>query len=184
MTRGLLTLTLAVGALFVACDGDGAKPTATDTPQATGTSLPSPTAVPSATPLAGASPTTEPAEAPHAEAPTVDPGLELLITGEMNLNLGAGDVYPFDPIDLGVQQGIEVPPCAAFVFLFGWQVRDPYPPENVNLKFRWTRMGSTETIGEEASGTQSVGCGGIEVVNDSAVPISVEVRWGIAEMQG
>jgi hypothetical protein len=114
----------------------------------------------------------------------VPDGVEVLALGEMNLTLGAGDAYPFDPIDLGVQQGIEVPPCAAFVFMFGWQVRHPYPPENVNLKFRWTRMGSVETIGEDPSGTQSVGCGGIEVVNDGPGPISVEVRYGIGEMQG
>ena len=108
----------------------------------------------------------------------------MLALGEMTLNIGAGDTYAFDPIDLATQQGIEVPPCAAFVFLFGWQVRDPYPPEGVDIKFRWTRMGSTEVIAEGASGTKSIGCGGIEVVNDSAVQVTVEVRYGIGEVQG
>ena len=132
----------------------------------------------------GPSPTGGAQEAPGAPAPTVPDNVEVLALGEMNLNVGTGDTYAFDPIDLGTQQGIEVPPCAAFLFLFGWQVRDPYPPDNVNLRFRWTRMGSTEVIAEGASGTKSIGCGGIEVVNDSAVQVTVEVRYGIGEVQG
>src|SRR3990172_3924806 len=186
LSRCLLTLALVLGALLAACDGDGPKPPATGTPRATATPTAESTAAPSPTAglPAGPSPTSEPQEAPGAPAPTVPDEVDVLALGEMTLNIGAGDTYAFDPIDLATQQGIEVPPCAAFLFLFGWQVRDPYPPDNVNLRFRWTRMGSTEVIAAGASGTQSIGCGGIEVVNGSAVHITVDVRYGIGAVQG
>ena len=117
-------------------------------------------------------------------APEVPGNVTVLDVGEMTLNIGAGETYQFDPLRLAQDQGVEVPPCAAFVFLFGWQVRDPYPSDEGTLRFRWTRMGSTETIAEEPSGTQSVGCGGIDVVNDSDVAITVEVRYGFGELAG
>jgi hypothetical protein len=97
----------------------------------------------------------------------------------MSLTIGGGESYGFEPLDLS--DG-DAPPCATFVFLFGWQVQDPYPPEGVDLAITSTRMGATETIGEGASGTATVGCGFIEVRNDSAFPISMEVRYAVARM--
>ena len=184
--RYLVTLALALAALLTACDGGGGTatrapgPTDTASPTAAPTEAASPTAEPTEAP----SPAAEPEEAPHALAPEVPADVEVLALGEMNLTLGPGESYEFDPLQLAEDQGVEPPACAAFVFLFGWQVRDPYPPEGVDLKFRWTRMGGTEVIGEGASGDTSVGCGGIEVVNDSSMQITVEVRFGFGEMQG
>ena len=186
LSRCLLTLALALGALFAACDGDGGKVTPSPGPAATATTTAEPTAAPSPTagPTGAPSPTAEPQETPHAAAPTVPGNVTVLGIGEMNLNIGAGETYQFDPVQLAQDQGVEQPPCAAFVFLFAWQVSDPYPAEGVNLRFRWTRMGGTEIIAEDPSGETSVGCGGIEVVNDDAVKITVEVRYGFGEVQG
>jgi len=184
LSRCLLTLALALAALLAACGGGTATPS--PKPVATATTTAQPTAPPSPTagPTEGASATAGPQEAPHAPAPTVPDNVSVLDIGEMSLSIAAGETYQFDPLQLAQDQGVEPPPCAAFLFLFGWQVRDPYPPENVNIRFRWTRMGSTETIAEDASGTQNVGCGGIEVVNDSAVKVTVEMRYGFGEFQG
>ena len=184
LSRCVLTLALALGALLAACGGGGGAATPSPGPGPTSTPTAEPSAASSPTATGVPSPTAEPQDAPHAPAPEVPDNVTVLALGEMSLNIGAGDTYAFDPIDLGTQQGVEVPPCAAFVFLFGWQVRDPYPPEYVNLRIRWTRTGSMETIAEDASGTQSIGCGGIEVVNDSAAQVTVEVRYGIGELQG
>jgi hypothetical protein len=175
-----IVLLLVTAAFAAACDGDGGSgvtvapgdgPTAT--PAAASGGEPSPTVA------AGASPTSE--QPPAAPVPDVDPSLEVLNLGEMNLSIGAGETYGFEPLDLA--EG-EAPPCAAFVFLFGWQVQDPYPPEGVVLTVTSTRMGGTETLGEEASGTATIGCGFVEVANGSDFPISVQVRYAIAQMTG
>jgi len=183
LSRCLLTLALALGALLAACDSGGR--TATPSPGARASATPtSEAASPTAGPTVGPSPTGGAQEAPGAPAPEVPDNVDVLALGEMSLNIGAGDSYQFDPLQLAQDQGVEAPPCAAFMFLFGWQVQDPYPPEGVDLKLRWTRMGSTEVIAEGASGTKSIDCGGIEVVNDSAFQITVEVRYGFGEFRG
>jgi hypothetical protein len=180
-------LLLTVMAIAAACnDGDAGpqvtvQPGAESTPTLTSTA---PTATPSPTPTpeSALSPTAQ--EAPAAPVPTVDPSLEVLTIGEMNVTLGPGDSYPFDPLQLGIDQGVEVPPCAAFTFLFGWQVQDPYPPEGVDIIFQWTRMGGAEEIGRGVSGETSVGCGSIEMTNDGAVTATVQIRYAIAQLTG
>jgi hypothetical protein len=186
LSRCLLTLALALGAMLAACDGGGGTDKPSPGPAATATATAEPTAAPSPTagPTGAPSPTAEPQETPHAAAPAVPGNVTLLDIGKMTLNLDAGETYEFDPLQVAQDQGVEPPPCAAFVFLFAWQVRDPYPPEGLNIRIRWTRMGHTETIAEEPSGETSVGCGGIEVVNDEAVKITVEMRYGFGEVQG
>jgi len=184
LSRCLLTLALALGALLAACGDGGGTDQRSPEPRATPTAQPTAPPSPTAGPTEGASATAGPQEAPHAAAPTVPGNVTVLDIGEMSLNLAAGETYQFDPLQLAQDQGVAPPPCAAFVFLFAWQVRDPYPPEGLNLRFRWTRMGHTETIAEDPSGETSVGCGGIEVVNDEAVKITVEMRYGFGELQG
>jgi hypothetical protein len=157
----------ALAALAVACNGGGSDATVEPGAEV------SPTAGVVTSPAAG--------EAPAAPAPEVDPSLEVLDTGELNLHIGAGQKYGFEPLELA---GLEPPPCAAFVFLLGWQVQDPYPPEGVALTIASTRMGSSETIDEETSGTASLGCGYVEVSNRSAFTISVQVRYAIARVTG
>jgi hypothetical protein len=173
-------LLLALAALAAGCDGDGgAKVTVAPTATVAPSDGASPTAEPSQAPPVETSPTT--GEAPAAPVPDVDPSLEVLNLGELNLNIGAGESYSFDPLQLADD---EEPPCAAFVFLFGWQVQDPYPPEDVELTITSTRMGSSEMIEGETSGTASVGCGFIDVTNESDYPISVQIRYAIARMTG
>ena len=190
LSRCLLTLTLAlalaVGALLAACDGDGAKPAARGTPRATATATAEPAGALSPTPrlAVGPSPAGGAQAAPGAPAPTVPDNVDVLALGEMSLNIGPGDSYQFDPLQLAQEQDVDVPPCAAFLFLFGWQVQQPYPPEGVRLRFDLTRMGSTDEVASGPVGEASIGCGAIDVVNESAVQITVEVRYGIGEVQG
>jgi hypothetical protein len=158
-------------ASVAACDGDGGDtdvtiaPSGRDTPAAEA----SPTSPAAVSPTAG--------EAPEAPVPDVDPSLEVLNLGEVSLSVGPGATYGFEPLDLAD----EAPPCAAFAFLFGWQVQDPYPPDDVELTITSTRMEATETIGEGTSGTATVGCGFIEVNNGSAVAISMQIRYAVAQ---
>jgi hypothetical protein len=193
--------------VLAACGGDGGSGGSDDTATATATATPTltstTTAVPTITTLTAipltptespfpfpsptltAPPATTPTpEAPPAPVPRVDPSLEVLTTGAMNVTMGPGDTYSFDPVQLGINEGIEVPPCAAFTFLFGWQVQKPYPPEGVEIAFQWTRMGGGEEVDRGTSGQASVGCGSIEMSNNGAMNTTVQVRYAIAQARG
>ena len=198
----LACVSLVLGVALAACGNDGdsspsSDSTATAIATATGTAtggsptaspgpLSSPTAVLSpivnltATP--SPSSTEKPEGTPHASPPDIPFGLEALGTGELNLTIGPGDSKGFDPQDLGKDLDIDMPPCGGFVFAFGWQVRRPYPPDGVDLTIKWTSTGEPQVIGEGPSGKRSLGCGSIDVVNDSDFEVVVEIRYTIAKI--
>jgi hypothetical protein len=122
------------------------------------------------------------AEAPHAAAIEVDPGVNNLGEGVIQPVVAAGGVFNLDPVDAALDLGIAPPPCAGFVFYLTWQVCDPYPPEGVDIELYWTRMGGTELIGAGPSGQASRGCGEIQVRNNSAFEVAVEIRYAIGEI--
>lgn len=181
LSRCLMTLALGLGALLVACNGGGS---ATPSPDPAATAGPAQAQSPTAEATEGPSPTGGPQEAPGAPAPAFPLNVEVLGLGNMTLTIKSGDSDEFDPLQLAEKQNVDVPPCAAFLFLLGWQVQDPYPADDVRLRFNMTRMGSTEEIGRGSVGAVKVGCGVIEVVNDGTVQVTVEVRYGIGEIQG
>jgi hypothetical protein len=178
--------------LIVGCGGDegGTPVTAIPSAPATATSVPSPaptpiataTATPTPTPIP--TPTVEAIEAPDAAPIEHDPGVNGLGEGLMQPVLAPNGVLNLEPIDLAEGLGIVPPPCAALVLYLSWQVRQPYPPDGIDLEFYWTRMGGTELIGEGPSGQANRGCGAIQVVNSSDVEVMVEIRYAIGELTG
>jgi hypothetical protein len=56
-------------------------------------------------------------------------------------------------------------------------------PDGVDGEFYWTRGSGTELFGEGPSGQASRGCGGIQVVNNSALEVMVEIRYAIGQIQ-
>ena len=163
----MLALALGLGALLVACNGDGsAKSSPSPGSTAAPTEAPSP-----------------PSGAPRAPAPPFQLNVEVLGLGEMTVTLGAGETYQFDPIQLAEADDLDVPPCAGFLFLLGWQVQDPYPADDVSLRVDMTRMGATEEIGSGSVGSVKVGCGVIDVINDSATQVKVEMRYGFGQIK-
>lgn len=174
LSRCLMTLALGLGALLVAYNGGGS---ATPSPDPAATAGP-------AEATEGPSPTGRPRRRPGRRRRRSPLNLEVLGLGNMTLTIKAGDSDEFDPLQLAEKQNVDVPPCAAFLFLLGWHVQDPYPADDVRLPFNMTRMGSTEEIGRGSVGAVKVGCGVIEVVNDGTVQVTVEVRYGIGENQG
>jgi hypothetical protein len=172
--------------LLAACGDDGGVAvtvttgsTATPTAEPTATAMP--TAAPTPSPTAAPSPTPE---APNAAPIELDAGVTSLGEDVLLPTLQAGGVLNLDPIELAGELGITPPPCAALVLYLSWQVRQPYPPTDVDIELYWTRMGGTELIGEGTSGQTSRGCGAIQVVNNSAVEVTVEIRYAIGEFTG
>jgi hypothetical protein len=80
--------------------------------------------------------------------------------------------------------GITPPPCAALVFYLSWQVRNPYPPNGIDVEVYWMRQGGKDLLGEGPSGHASGGCGEFQVVNTSDVWVTVEVRYVIGKLTG
>ena len=72
-----------------------------------------------------------------------------------------------------------MPPCDKFVFSFGWPVIDPFPAEDVDLRWLWGPEGNTEGVGEGVSGIASVGCGNIQARNNGASKLSFEAHFKI-----
>ena len=169
--RYLLTLALALAALLTACDGDGGKTTT------------SPAATVSPGPGIAGSPTTT-AEPPHAAALEFESGVKELYQSESEIPIAAGKTYGFDNLALAGKRGVEAPPCPAFAFLMSWQVRRPYPPDEVDLRIETLRLDIPTEIGSGTSGNVSVGCTYVQIVNDSDVDVSVEMRYGFGEKEG
>ncbi len=181
MTVPLRLLPVVVVAMaFVACGGDGVE-APTPSPAATAPASPSP--APTEEPAATAEPTASPAaEAPHAAPIAVGAGQEAVTENVLSPVLAADGVFNLDPIDLATDAGIVPPSCAELVFYFSWQVRRPFPPDAVDLEFYWSRMGGTELVAEGTSGEASRGCGLIQMVNNSDIEVTVELRYVIARI--
>jgi len=90
--------------------------------------------------------------------------------------------HNLDPVALAEGMGIATPPCAALVFYVSWQVRHPYPPTDVNVEVYRMRMGARELIGEGPSGHASGGCGQVQLLNNSDISATVEIRYLIGEL--
>jgi hypothetical protein len=193
--RILASLLTGIAFLLAACAGDESEsqPTSTATPSPGATQEPSPSPALSPTPSPALSPTPTPApsptpspapEAPHAAPIELDPGVDSLAEDVLLPTLQAGGILNLDSVKLAEGLGITPPPCAALVFYLSWQVRQPYPPADVDVQLYWTRMGGTELIGQGPSGQTSGGCGIIQVGNNSDVEITVEIRYAIGELTG
>ena len=163
--------------------GDGASPSATGSASASpsgGTSAsPSATggAAATATPAEGGSPT------PVAPVPVLDANATKIGEGTISFVLVPGQSSPIDPIGLPLQAGAVPPPCAAFVFSFGWQVTKPNPPGEARVTFKIDRQGVVEQVASAVNGTASVGCGLLTTVNEGDGEVSVSIHYLQGEIQ-
>jgi len=127
-----------------------------------------------------------PEEPPHAQSVEVDPPYKAVSEERvLELTLAAqdtpGSAKLMDELELARQAGIEPPPCDDLGFFYSWQVRKPYPPSGINLRFTVGRIGEIfKTASEGASGQEGIRCQILRVDNESAVPVTVEMRYVIA----
>jgi len=130
-----------------------------------------------------------PEEAPHAQSVQVDPPYEALSEERvLEFTLAAQDTpgssQLMDQTELAREAGIEPPACDDLGnpgFFYSWQVRQPYPPSGIDLRFTVGRTGEIfKSAGEGASGQEAIRCGILRVDNESAVPLTVEMRYVIA----
>jgi hypothetical protein len=156
-------------------------PTPTEAPPLTPATEPTPAPTSVLTPAPTPPPTPVP-EPPNAAPIHVDPGVNNLGEGVIQPVLAPSGVLNLDPGDLAQGLGIASPDCAEFVLYLSWRVRQPHPPSGVDLEFYWTRMGGTELFAEGPSGQASRGCGAIQVVNNSAIEVRVEIRYVIGQL--
>jgi hypothetical protein len=160
---------LALAALLTACDGGGGKVTPS----------PSPSVDPG--PGIAGSPTPTP-QPPHAAELEFGTGTKELYQDDTEIPIAAAATYGFDNLALAGKRGVRAPPCPAFAFLLSWQVRQPYPPEGVDLRIETLSMDSPTEIASGASGNVSVGCTYVQIVNNSDVDVAVEMRYGFGEV--
>ncbi|MFQ6019429.1 MAG: hypothetical protein ACE5KW_01590 [Dehalococcoidia bacterium] len=168
--RLLFPLLAGLALVLAACGEDGAitSPTPPLTPTLAPTVTPTPTA----------------GEAPRAAPVRVRPGQKRLGGSVLELVLEPGGNRGLNPVELARGVGIIPPPCASLLFLFSWQVRQPYPPGDIILQFVWTRMGQSDLVAEATSGQAKAGCGLVEAVSNSDGEVTLELRYVIAEAQG
>ena len=192
-TRLLAAFLTAAVFLAVGCgDGEGESPSAsTPDSETTATSASgSPTATtpteaqtPSA--IATPSPGAE-SEAPHAEPIQLDFGVESLAENVLVQVLQPQETLQLDSDELAKTAGITPPPCLEGgrwnrMFYLNWQVRDPYPPTDVDIVVYWTRTLERMTA-EGPSGRASTHCGEFLVTNNSDMSVTVEIRYAIGEL--
>ncbi len=174
----------ALAVLANACGDGDATPTSTPTlePTASPTVTASPT--PTAEPLPSSTPTSSPTvvEAPHAPALAPLPGKTLQGEGTRELTLAAGETLSLDARDFATELSATIVSCIDTTFYLSWQVRDPYPPDAIDLEFYELLRGARILIAEGASGQFTRGaCLAFEIVNNSAVEVTVELRYGFDE---
>lgn len=190
---GLSSLLLIV--LLTACGGNGGSDatvtpgpdsTVTAVPTTTGTPSespsPSPTPTPSPTPPPTPSPTPEP-EAPSPAPIKLDSGVKSLSENTVLAVLQPQASHNLDPVTLAKGAGIKPPRCANLVFYLSWQVGDPYPPKDVNVEVYRMRTSGRDLIGEGTSGQASSGCGEYQVVNNSDIWATLEIRYLIGKQK-
>jgi hypothetical protein len=107
----------------------------------------------------------------------LEEGVARLAEGTFTTTLQAGAVSGFDPQKLPLEGTNEVPPCAALVFAFAWQVTQPVPADDTGLVWRLTEMGVPTEVGSGPVGTATIGCGFIEPVNTGDEAIIVNVHY-------
>jgi len=174
---------IAVLALSGGCGGDGeetaespsASPTefASETPRDTETPASTSTAAPEAT----ATP-----EPPHAAAIVVETGQTILDEKAFEVTLAPGESRAFDARDFSAELGVSITSCLDMSFYLSWQVRQPYPPDGVDLEFYEALRGARLLIVEGVSGQFTRGaCVAFEAVNNSAVEVAVELRYAFTE---
>jgi len=115
-----------------------------------------------------------------ARAPTPELGEGIKEIGGKRITLAPspGLLVTLTPYELELAAGEERPPCDRFVFAFGWQVIHPAsPPADFNLEWTFEGADGPQEIGLGARGTANVGCGVIEILNDTGGDISVEIHY-------
>lgn len=173
MTRNTLALLwaaiLVALAVSTACGDDdaGSRDGVITTPSGTKASP---------TQAAGSSPT-ETQEAPDPPVPELDEAAQQLGEGSLSAPIYPGMSYPIDPLGLALEVGIHQPPCEQFVFAFGWQVTDPYPPEGVDVYFQIQRERGPVRIAEGPAGSAQTGCEIVEIVNAAQGFISIDLHY-------
>ena len=117
-----------------------------------------------------AAPTVEP-----LAPPPIDPRLESLSQGEIELQAGARSAQDIDPLALARRAGTP-PTCAEFVFLFSWRTSG-----SQELAFRGNRQGGQFDIGRGAQGQASIsGCVLLQALNNSDRTVEGRLRYIVA----
>ena len=124
------------------------------------------------------------AGAPHAAELEFGPDIKELYRDDTEIPIAAGASYGFDNLALAGKRGVQAPRCPAFAFLLSWQVRQPYAPDGLDLRIQTLSMDNPTEIASGAAGTVSVGCAYVQIVNNSDVDVTVEMRYGFGEVQG
>jgi len=182
MFRAIPAFVIALLVLSAACGGGGEEPAASDTPEATASPAPTEEATPS--PIETPSPEATPSPEPPPEAPSIKlaPGQVSLGEGSSERTLGPGEIISLDARDFALELGVSITSCIDTSLYFTWQVRDPYPPDGVDLEFYRLLRGSRELRAEGAFGELTDGaCAAMEMVNNSAFAITVQLRYAFAE---
>lgn len=174
---------VAALALFTGCGGGGEEAAESPSASATEAASETPADTETPTPADSATPgTTATPEPPHAAAIVVESGQTVLGEATIDLTLAPGETRAFDARDYSADLGVSITSCLDTSFYVSWQVRQPYPPDGVDLEFYESLRGARLLIAEGESGQFSRGaCVAFEAVNNSAVEIAVELRYAFAE---
>ncbi len=112
--------------------------------------------------------------------PPVDPRLNVLGDGRIELNIPAGGLQTVAPMQLAQSQGIQAPPCAGFVFLFSWQT-----DSGREVRFTGALQGTTVEVSRGPTGNASTdGCMEIDVRNEGSQPVTGQLRYVLADASG
>ena len=113
---------------------------------------------------------------PPLALPPLDPRLQSLGDGELELHITSGTRQRIDPLKLAAAFGTP-PTCADFVFLFSWRTQD-----DRSIRFVGNRQGGEFDIQAGPTGQASVsGCIALEAVNDTGSVVDSEMRYIVAK---
>ena len=110
------------------------------------------------------------------------PDVKVLQEEVTELTIRPGATQEIDTVALA--SGPTFPSCAALVVGLSWQVRDPYPPASIDVQIFQTVMGLRELVASGPTGQAEVGCALLEFVNNSSVPITLELRYVVGALTG
>lgn len=164
-------------ALAAACGSDDDAATPTDTlggltPVGTKDATPTPSSI-----------TGPGSGAPAPADPTLDEELTEITSGSLLETLPPGTVFEIDPLGIAGTDTGQTPSCDNFAFDFTWQVQSPYPPDGVDLVWRFIRDGEVIEVATGPAGEQTIGCGLLEAENRGSTGITVAIRYRIGAIE-
>jgi hypothetical protein len=118
-----------------------------------------------------------PTAPPLPPKPSLGDGVQQVGEGTTTFVIEPNGIHQIDGLYLLQLQGVDPPPCAAFVLAFSWLITNPSPPTGQQVVWEIIRQDARDPVASGPEGSTTVGCGQLLAMNPGTQTISVSVYY-------